>query len=101
MYRSGVIAGVLLGMLTLAPALADDDDDLEPRRLVQQGEILPLQRILQLLEREQPGRVLEVELERDDGRYVYEIELLDARGRVLEYEVDAASGEILKREWED
>ena len=49
------------------------------------------------LEREHPGQVLEVELERDDGRWIYEVKLLQAGGRLVKLELDAASGAVLKR----
>jgi len=45
--------------------------------------------------------VLEIELDEDHGRTIYEIELLDEQGRVLELEVDAATGEILQQEYDD
>jgi uncharacterized membrane protein YkoI len=42
-----------------------------------------------------------VELEKEHGRYIYEIEVLDNDGKVWEMEVDAENGEILKTELED
>ncbi len=44
--------------------------------------------------------VLEVELEREDGRLVYELELLDEAGRVHDRYYDAVTGEPLKDHWE-
>lgn len=61
----------------------------------ERGEVLPLERILAIVERDFPGRVIEVELERENGRLIYEIELLLADGRVLEAEFDAQSGELV------
>ena len=69
--------------------------------LAQQGDILPLEQILQTAREHHTGRVLETELEREGDRYVYEIELLDESGQVWELEFDAATGELLKREQED
>jgi uncharacterized membrane protein YkoI len=83
---------------TLAMA---DEGYKEARRLTESGAILPLEDIMQSIQEEQPGRILEVEFERDDGRYLYEIEILDAKGAVWEFKLDAKSGEILKRELED
>jgi hypothetical protein len=59
------------------------------RRAVQAGEILPLQELLNRLSRRQPGQVLEVELERESGRWVYEIKLLQPDGRLLKMQLDA------------
>ena len=106
MYASQVSAA-MMNKLTLIFGLATaaisssvafgESDHQESRRLVEQGEILPLQQILEHLGQEQVGRVLEVELERVHGRYIYEIELLGEDGRVLKYEIDAATGKIIGR----
>jgi uncharacterized membrane protein YkoI len=45
-----------------------------------------------------PGDILEVDLDEKDGRPVYEFKILSATGRVLEVEVDAVTGAILKLE---
>ena len=79
-------------------AHGDDIGHGEARRLVQEGRILPLAEILERLASEVPGEVLKVELESDDGAYVYEIEILRPDGRVQEVEVDAPSGKILEIE---
>ena len=94
---------LLLGALLcwLGATVLADDSHLEARDLAREGKILPLQQILQRLEKVQPGQILEVELEREHGLLIYEIELLDDQGRVWEFELDAASGEILEREEED
>ncbi len=75
---------------------ADTDQDLL-RRLMEQREILPLQEILDRLDRVRKGRILEAELERRGDRYIYEIEVLDSGGRVWEYLIDAVTGEIVDR----
>ncbi|MEN9315626.1 MAG: hypothetical protein RIS35_2019 [Pseudomonadota bacterium] len=93
-----------LFLLTLAVALAlalpaarADSDQERARAAVQAGRILPLRAVLERLEREQPGQVLEVELEQSDGRWVYEIRQLQAGGRLVRLHVDAENGEILRR----
>ena len=87
-------------LLATAPAHADSDQD-RARAAVQAGQVLPLKAVLERLEREHPGQVLEVELERDDGRWVYEVKLLQAGGRLVKLELDAGSGEVLKRRERD
>ncbi|ODS03254.1 hypothetical protein AUC71_10600 [Methyloceanibacter marginalis] len=79
----------------------DDIGHQEARRLVQEGRILPLAAILDGVGQKVPGEVLEVELEFDDGTYVYELKILGRNGRVQEVEVDAPSGTILKIEDDD
>lgn len=88
----------LLLALAALPALAGGSD--EARELREAGEILPLQEILHRLD-PAAGRVLEVELEHDGDRYVYEVETLNAQGEVCEHHFDARSGELLKTEPED
>ena len=48
-----------------------------------------------------PGKVLEAELENEDGKAVYEVEIVNAAGEVREFEIDAQSGKILSSELED
>jgi uncharacterized membrane protein YkoI len=88
-------------MVLLAGTVSADDDHLEARRLVEEGSIQPLEGILEQVRELHPGRILEVELEKEHGLYIYEIEVLDNEGRVWEMEIDAENGEILKTELED
>ena len=67
---------------------------------MEQGDILPLETILQKLPPDS-GKVLEVELEHEHGQLVYEIELLNSDGRVKEYLFNAMDGELLGIENED
>lgn len=85
-----------------ATALADDAADWRALyEEVQAGRIQPLETILDTLTDDWLGEVIKVEAEREDGRWVYEIELLGPRGQVVEFEIDAASGEILEMEGRD
>ena len=71
------------------------------RTITQRGDILSLDRILQDVRGQHPGRVLESELEQKDGRYIYEVELVDDQGRVREMKFDASTGEVLKEKQGD
>lgn len=88
----------LLVALLLAPlpALADTDHD-RVRAAMLAGEILPLPVVLERVTREHPGHVLEVELEREHGRWVYEFKILQAGGGLLKLEVDAKDAVVLKQ----
>lgn len=66
------------------------------RRAIAEGRILPLSEILAMLRPQLGGEVIGVELEEEDGRFVYEIKVLARGGRRREFEVDAATGRILK-----
>lgn len=86
----------------LKSAHADDDlDHKQARELREQGKILPLKDILERVGKEYPGQVIETELKREHGNYIYELEILTDQDKVIELEVDADSGKILKTEAED
>lgn len=91
-------ACVVFAMALLpAPLLhADDDDHERARRALEAGEILPLRVVLDRVAVEYPGEVLEVELEREDGIWVYEIKLLSRDGGMLELELDAREASVLE-----
>lgn len=90
---------LLVAVLALAavPAAADGDHD-RARRAVERGEALPLREVLARLGDELPGRVVEIEFDREDGRWVYELKVIDAAGRLLEVYVDARTARILDRD---
>lgn len=90
----------VVALLSLPLALYADDYK-DARRLLEAGKILPLETILGNLPNEENRRVLEVELEKKKGLWVYEIEAIDGQGVVREYVFDAGSGELLKEKLED
>lgn len=85
--------------VTAGPVLADKDHD-RARAALERGELLPLATLLERLAPVIDGDIIELELEREKRRWVYEISYIDARGRLIELEVDAADGTVLKRERE-
>ena len=78
-------AFMILSPLTVAMA---DDDYIEARRLLNSGEILPLEVILKNVRQIFPGKVLEVELEKEDQHIVYELEILGGDGVIKEIYID-------------
>lgn len=91
-------AGLILSGLILAnPSLADDRQDHDrARQALEAKEILPLQTLLASIERQHPGQIMEVELEREHGRWRYEIKLLRSNGSLVKLEIDARDGSILR-----
>ncbi len=85
------IRRVILATLPLVglvgTTLADGDHD-EARKAYEAGEIVALTKVLDAVQSSFEGEVIEVELERDGGRWIYEVELLTS-GSVLELEYDA------------
>lgn len=96
-----LLAAALLVASTLAIADDDDDDRDKARELRRQKRILPYRQLRDRVLSRFPGRIIEVELESDDGRLVYEMTVVTRRGRVLEIEIDARSGRFLEIEEDD
>ncbi len=59
---------------------------------------LPFLKIQAIALRAVPGEVVKVDLENDHGQDVYEFKILAPSGRVIELEIAAATGQILKQE---
>lgn len=77
------------------------DDHNAAKRFVESGDILPLETILSKARAIQPGKVLEVEFETENGRKIYEIEILSTEGKVLELKMDAQTGMHISTKKED
>lgn len=86
---------VLLSGLALSPTMADDYDHDRARHALEAGEILPLRTIFDTIEHDYFGQVIEVELERDDGLWIYEIELLQSTGSLVKLKLDARDGSLI------
>lgn len=99
------ILAAFAGLVLLVPAAhADDDarDQALARKALLEGRIQSLADITAKVKTKLPGTILGVELEvEDDGRFVYEFDVVDSAGRLKEVDVDAATGEILSIEDDD
>ena len=74
--------------------LAFERDHDKARRAVEAGEIRSLADILDAIKGKLPGDVVGVKLEREAGAWMYELRVVDEKGRLFEIHVDARSGEI-------
>lgn len=93
---------LLVALLLGSAASAGGVDHREVLELRRQGTLLPFEEILQVIQKRYPGsQVFEVELDRDDDRYIYEVEILTATGQFRELELDARTGAVLEDELED
>lgn len=63
---------------------------------VSRGEFLPLDVILETVAKTVPGQLIELELELDDEIWVYEVEIKTPEGRLIEIDLNAATGEIIE-----
>lgn len=95
---------ILLAAFLLLPEQADarrgrgrDHDD--ARHAVESGAALSLSRILPLALRAVPGEVLDVDLDREHGRLVYEVQILARDGGVRNVVLDARTGAVLMRDY--
>lgn len=97
--KTSLVAAALAVSLGAAvaplPALADDDHE-RARRALQAGELLSLNEILKRVQQTQPGEVLEVELERERDRWVYELKVLSRDGALIKLDVDGRDGSVLR-----
>lgn len=94
-YLYRVLVAGTISLLAATSVLASPDYSMSQiREWVQRGEILPLETILK--QHQLHGRLLDLEVEHEHGRLIYELELLRDDGHVVEIEVDARNGRILK-----
>lgn len=96
-----IVSTLTAALLTGGAVFASDLRHNEVYQLRESGRIMAMEDILAHARKAQAGHLIEAELEREDGRYVYELKILDAQGGVHELELDAASGEVLKRKTKD
>ena len=96
-----VFLALLAWIVSLNSYAGKDLDAEQIRQLLSRGEILSLDRILQMNQAQLRGRLLDLEVEQDHGLIIYEMEFILDNGHVLEFEVDAATGRILQQELKD
>lgn len=94
------ILGTIPAIAAPLPPLETEDglDAAFARAAVRDGRILPLERILDILRAAAEGEIIEIQLELEAGRPVYEFDLIGPDGHVFEVEIDAATGEVLEIE---
>ena len=89
-----------------APAAARASDSGEPdqhdqaRVLVEAGTIRPLTDILAGVLPALGGRVIDVALQSEGGRWIYELTVVGPDGRISEVDVDAATAMVVDHEGE-
>lgn len=89
--------GLAVTALIWPGAWASDSHDHEKARAaLEAGQVLPLPTLLERLRRTHPAQVLELELEREGGRWIYEVKLLQADGQLLKLKFDAATGQVVQ-----
>ncbi|MFD1332220.1 PepSY domain-containing protein [Methylopila musalis] len=100
--RTLIGAAALALALTLGQTAPGHTDDTrahyEASEALKSGRVRPLEEIVAIARKEIGGDIIEIEFEHDDGRYIYELEIISPSGKLLEVKIDAATGVILSRE---
>lgn len=99
----GLLSGLFVGSIGLSgAAFARDLGPDEALKLRDSGKIQSFEKLNELALAQHPGGVIrETELENEYGRYIYQLEVVDAKGVEWDLELDATSGEILKNHQDD
>jgi uncharacterized membrane protein YkoI len=93
--KSGTVIALALIAASLAQASGDHD---RARAALERGEVRPIGEILASAAAKVPGEVVEVELEREHGHWVYELKIIGPDGRMLEVLMDAATATVIQIE---
>lgn len=99
-----LVLGAVWGVSDVA--YADEEDQDRARAAMLRGEVEPLPKALDVIEKNFQGDIIEVELEEEDKfgigpTFIYEMKLLTPEGRVLKLKLHAKSLEILTVEGND
>jgi len=91
-----------IGTINSLPLSADHYDEQSDQvlRWLETGKVIPFETLMKRHSKQLEGRLLDLEIEEEDGRIIYELELLRADSIVYEIKIDAQSGEWLKEEVE-
>jgi len=98
---TGIRAGIAALLAGAAGTATADVGYSEAQRLRASGEALPEARVVEIVGKARPGEISELELDRDFGRLVYEVEVRDSQGQEWKLELDAKTGEVLGEERDD
>jgi len=96
-----ICAGIALCCGSAVLIAGQNETGSDSTRTQKSGDILSLDEILQRVNTEQPGKVVETELERKSGRYVYEIDVIGDDGVKREFKYDAKTGALISSKIDD
>jgi uncharacterized membrane protein YkoI len=95
LYCVGLVAPH--NMSWMGPAAAREEHDEDGARIaLENGEVLPLERIIAGLANTIPGEISGLELEKENGIWIYEFKVISPDGRMLKAHVDAKTGKLIK-----
>ncbi len=96
-WAAVLIAGALAaGLLSVGASYGGESDHERARHALEAGETLSLRTVMDQVERDYPGQIVKIEFERDDGKWIYEIKVLQSGGKLIKLKIDARDGTVLK-----
>ena len=96
---AGIVSAVVAGTSFAAFSGKGHRDDLTIE-LVNQASI-SAEQAMGIALTDVPGKVIEAEMEIEDGTLIWEVEVLNNENLVYEFEIDAKDGNILEKEQDD
>lgn len=92
--------GISVIFIAAGLALGNDREDRGHHAVNAQKAKITMEQAMETAKTKFPGRVIESELESEDGGLIYEVKIVSASGDTHEVEIDAQSGKVLKTETE-
>jgi len=101
MHKPGIGLAIIAGIVIVAMAgQARSDSDKNDKADLAKAAKITVDQAIKTATEKTPGKVIEVELEKEDGKVLWEIEVVTAEGKVAKMHVDAESGAIIAKEHE-
>lgn len=95
-----ILTGITVLFISAGLAMGHDGEDKDKESFQTMSAKVTMEEAIQTAKTKFPGRVMEAELESEDGALVYEVEIVSASGETQEIEIDAQSGKVLSNESE-
>lgn len=96
MNTKSILAVGGLALIAATAWASSGDRDSKASWLDARQDVLPMESVLPMVAGQYPGRIVEVELESENGAVIYEIELLTPEGRKRKLLVDARTGQPVR-----
>ncbi len=101
-FLTAFMLALLASLDAISPGLAhepgenhDMTDEDKALGALERGEVLPLDRVLANLRDRVPGEISGIELEKENGVWVYEFKVISPRGQMMEVHIDAKTGQLI------
>ena len=100
--RKTILTSMAAIIMISCPFVTFSEVDIdEIRDLRRSGQLVTLESLIVQVRNDYPGEILEIELDDEDGRYIYEVEVIGEDGSEIELEIDAGTGEVLETDIDD